>query len=61
MSRSAIVSNELRVLVGLIALVVLICAPALHASLDEPVLRWHTNMGAYSADCDRQFRAIMIT
>lgn len=43
-------SLELRVFVGLIVLVVLICAPALHASLDEPILRWHTNMGSLSHD-----------
>ena len=50
MSRSVTVSYELRVFVGLIALVVLICAPALHASLDEPILSWHTNMGSESDD-----------
>jgi hypothetical protein len=32
------------------AIVVLTCAPALHASLAEPVLSWHTNMGSVGQD-----------
>ena len=43
-------SRKSRMIFGLNAIVVLICAPALHASLAEPVLAWHTNMGSVSQD-----------
>ena len=43
-------SRKSRMIFGLNAIVVLICAPALHASLAEPVLSWHTNMGSVSQD-----------
>jgi len=43
-------SRKSRMIFGLNAIVVLICAPALHASLDEPILSWHTNMGSESDD-----------
>ena len=56
MTRSAIVSYELRVFVGLNAIVVLICAPALHASLNEPILIWHTNMGSVGEDFGHGYR-----
>ena len=43
-------SRRSRMIFGLNAIVVLICAPVLHASLAEPVLSWHTNMGSVSQD-----------
>ena len=43
-------SRKSRMFFRLNAIVALICAPALHASLAEPVLSWHTNMGSVSQD-----------
>ncbi len=43
-------SRKSRMIFGLNAIVALICAPALHASLGEPILSWHTNMGSVSQD-----------
>ena len=43
-------SKKSRMIFGLNAIAVLMCAPALHAGLDDHVLLWHTNMGSVGED-----------